>query len=148
MFRPACGECPFTNYRRTGDITLGDFWEKGSSNRIYTAFNADNKGISLALLNTPKGKKLFDAIKHRLDYLESDTAECWQPQLEHPPKMNPKFSGFEKDYLSHDFRFIIRKYGNTGVHAATKAIMEKTLKIAKILLGDNGYKIVKALLTR
>jgi coenzyme F420-reducing hydrogenase beta subunit len=148
MFRPACEKCPFASYRRTGDITLGDFWEKSKSDRIYAAFSADNRGISLALLNTPKGQKLFDAVKHHLHYVESDTAECWQPQLEHPPRFSSKFSGFEKDYLAHDFGFIIRKYGNTGIHAIARAITEKAAKTARVVLGDNGYGLLKTLLKR
>jgi coenzyme F420-reducing hydrogenase beta subunit len=133
MFRPSCGECPFTNFRRTGDITIGDFWENRGSNRIYTAFHSDNKGISLVLLNTPKGQKLFDAVKHTLNYLESNTTECWQPNLEYPSKLSPKFSDFEKDYLSHDFKYIIRKYGDVSYFFRIRRFLAGLLRKTGIL---------------
>lgn len=55
--RPSCYNCKFRNQKSGSDITLGDFW--GCEN----FFQDDDKGISLVLLNTDKGKSLFSNIR-------------------------------------------------------------------------------------
>ena len=62
---------------RTGDITIGDFW---GINKVNADFN-DNKGISLVLCNTDKGKAFFECIKEEIDYIETDAEHCLQPAL-------------------------------------------------------------------
>ena len=54
--RPSCYNCKFRNQKSGSDITLGDFWG-------YDNFDKDDdKGVSLVLLNTDKGKSLFNSI--------------------------------------------------------------------------------------
>lgn len=53
MFRHSCGICHFANLQRPSDITIGDFW---GWERVDPHFNADNKGVSLVLVNTRKGR--------------------------------------------------------------------------------------------
>lgn len=52
--RPACYECVAKNYK-SADLTLADFW---GIDRVAPKLN-DGKGISLVLVRTEKGKKLF-----------------------------------------------------------------------------------------
>lgn len=56
--RKSCYDCPFCEYPRQGDITMGDFWgyEK------LTGQKADAKGISIVLVNTDKGKEHFNLL--------------------------------------------------------------------------------------
>ena len=42
MFRHSCGECHYTNLRRTADITLADFW---GWEKIDNEINKDDKGV-------------------------------------------------------------------------------------------------------
>lgn len=56
--RRSCGECPFPYAKRPGDITIGDLWGVGE---ICPDFN-DGKGTSLVLVNTDKGKRVFDFV--------------------------------------------------------------------------------------
>ncbi len=54
--RPSCYNCKFRDQKSGSDITLGDFWG-------YENFDKDDdKGVSLVLLNTDKGKSLFNNI--------------------------------------------------------------------------------------
>lgn len=75
--RSSCFRCPYKNLNRTGDITIGDFW---GINKVNADFN-DNKGISLVLCNTDKGKAYFECIKEEIDYIETDAEHCLQPAL-------------------------------------------------------------------
>lgn len=111
MLRPSCGECRYCNLRRPGDLTLADFWgwEKTDSN-----INADDRGLSLVLVNTPKGKEIFDDSKNRFKCIDPRLEDCMQPQLKHPTALNPKSSGFRRDYEKYGFEYVLKKYGNVG----------------------------------
>ena len=69
--RPSCYDCPFSRLERQSDLTLGDFWGvEGLYPKLY-----DNKGTSLVLVNSKKGKRVLKQIsgaltlkKVRLDY--------------------------------------------------------------------------------
>ena len=58
MLRESCEHCHFTNTRRPSDLTLADFW---GWERTGANINSDNKGLSLVLVNTPKGKEIFES---------------------------------------------------------------------------------------
>lgn len=107
--RPACGNCKYTNFKRPSDITLADFW---GWEKTAPTFNQDDKGVSLVLLNTEKGNMIFNAIKHELDYLESDTSKCIQPNLVRPTSIPENRSEFWADYQKNGFLFIAKKYSD------------------------------------
>ena len=117
MLRPSCGECHYCNLRRTGDLTLADFWgwEKTGSH-----INDDDKGLSLVLVNTPKGKSVFETEKNRFELIEPDLEDCIQPHLKEPTKINPLASSFEKDYAKHGFNYVLKKYGDAGLRNKAK----------------------------
>ena len=69
MFRHSCANCHFCNTYRPSDITLADFWH---FENVDPSFNADDKGANLVLINTPKGREIFDAIKDQLNVITVD----------------------------------------------------------------------------
>lgn len=107
MFRKSCGKCHFTNTVRPSDITIADFWgwEKTDPN-----FNADDKGCSLVLVNTEKGKQLFNAVKDRMNIIPAELDCCLQPNMLHPSKMHPKRDKFEAEYIKKGFEYVYLKY--------------------------------------
>lgn len=111
MFRKSCGNCHFANTKRPSDITIADFWgwEKTDKN-----FNADNKGCSLVLLNTEKGRKLFEAVHDRLNTMPVKLEDCLQPNMMHPSEIHPKREQFENDYSRRGFKYVYFKYGEEG----------------------------------
>lgn len=111
MFRHSCGQCHFTNFQRPSDITLADFW---GWQKVDEAFNADDKGCSLILVNTEKGRKLFDKIKSKMNLRVSDKETCIQPNLQHPSKIHSLRRAFEEDYHKNGFLYVARKYGDMG----------------------------------
>ncbi|MBQ7003636.1 MAG: polysaccharide pyruvyl transferase family protein [Oscillospiraceae bacterium] len=60
--RLSCSACPFAQFNRIGDITLGNFKGVG---RYHTEFS-DDKGTGLVVLNTEKGRRLFKKISSDL----------------------------------------------------------------------------------
>lgn len=62
----SCYSCPWSAKRRTGDITLGDFWGVEKYNPAWN----DKKGTSLVLCNTKKGSDCIEKIKRKLKLAE------------------------------------------------------------------------------
>lgn len=66
--RPSCYQCQFVNENRKADFTIGDFW---GIEKVLPSFN-DSKGISLLTVNTEKAEKIFDEIKDKMEYRETN----------------------------------------------------------------------------
>ncbi len=67
ILRPCCFSCPFAQYQRCGDITLADAW----SIQYLDKKVDDNRGLSLILVNSNKGKKYFDTISSKLEHIQA-----------------------------------------------------------------------------
>lgn len=63
FFRPSCAACQFRGFPRQGDVTVADFW--GLDPQLD-----DDKGTSMVLVSTEKGRSLFDAISTRVTWSE------------------------------------------------------------------------------
>lgn len=132
MFRKSCGNCHFTNTKRPSDITIADFWgwEKTDS-----AFNADNKGVSLVLLNTEKGRKLFEAVQDRMNTIPAELDKCLQPNMQHPSEMHPLSDNFFSDYSQKGFKYVMWKYGEnyppTFLMKNSKRLLDKIKRFIK-----------------
>jgi coenzyme F420-reducing hydrogenase beta subunit len=126
MFRHSCGVCPFTNLQRPSDITLADFW---GWRKIDKKFNADNKGVSLVLVNTERGKSLFDTIKGNINYIEvKDLADCMQPQLQRPTIIHSQRGDFESDYKKYGFDYVVKKYCRESFTIRVKKKIKQMIK--------------------
>lgn len=125
--RPSCGKCRYANFDRCSDITIGDFW--GIEN-VNPAFD-DKNGVSLVLINTEKGKDVFDNIKVCFDYFESNTKSCEQEQLKHPQRPSSKRNKFWERYNSRSFDYIIRRYGGCNVYGKLRRAAYNMLKIVR-----------------
>lgn len=112
MFRQSCEKCHYTNTRRPSDITIADFWgwEKTDPN-----INKDDKGVSLILVNTEKGREIFEAVKDRMTVIPAKLEDCLQPNLQHPSPINAHRDKFEKAYKKHGFSYVYYRYGNIGL---------------------------------
>ena len=62
FLRESCYKCGYNNLQRMGDITLGDFWQIEE----YDPSLNDNKGTSLVLVNSSRGRELFESIQRRM----------------------------------------------------------------------------------
>ncbi|WP_286031510.1 Coenzyme F420 hydrogenase/dehydrogenase, beta subunit C-terminal domain [Phocaeicola coprophilus] len=113
MFRHSCGNCYFANLNRPSDVTIADFW---GWEKVDTEFNADDKGVSLLLINSAKGKFWFDQIKAQVYFLSTDVEHCLQPNLQYPSVIHSLRNQFEEDYIKKGFIYVGKKYGNLGFH--------------------------------
>ncbi len=93
--RPSCYDCKFSNLNRVSDITLGDFWGVQS---FYPDLY-DNKGTSIVLVNSPKGKKLINELKKDLVIKKVNVkkATWYNPAIHSSVKLNPNRKEFFDD---------------------------------------------------
>ena len=108
--RLTCYNCKYTNTKRAGDITIGDFW----GIELYDSEFADNKGISLMIINTLKGQRFFNSISNNLIIQKREINEAINknPQLKEPIKiLSEKREIFWNDYKIKGFKYIANKYG-------------------------------------
>lgn len=62
--RPSCNQCKYRSIMHPSDVTLGDCWHF----QAYAPELFDNKGLSMIMLHTEKGNKLFKKISASLIY--------------------------------------------------------------------------------
>lgn len=128
MFRYSCGKCHFTNTKRPSDITLGDFWGWEKTNATA---NIDDKGLSLILCNTEKGKRLFDTISQDICYFPAALQDCLQSRLEYPVQLSKERDGFEAYYKSSNFKKLIRRYKTSSSNILVR-IIRKICRLCQI----------------
>lgn len=73
FMRPACYDCKFKGLPRLGDITLADFW---GIEKIDPKLDND-QGTSMILLNSDKGKELFEESKETFEYTVIDSDDTF-----------------------------------------------------------------------
>lgn len=124
MFRRSCEKCHFCNTKRPSDITIADFWgwEKTDPN-----INKDDKGVSLILVNSEKGRRLFEAVRKDMDVIPACLDDCLQPNLQHPSDVSPERDNLEKDYKKKGFVYVMYHYGNVGWRYRAKRLKNKVV---------------------
>lgn len=92
---------------KIGIVTWG--WQ-----RTDPYINADDKGCSLVLCNTEKGKELFGAVQNRMDTIPAELANVMQTHLSKPSGVHPRRMDFERYYAEGGFEYAARKTGMIG----------------------------------
>lgn len=128
MFRPSCRVCRYTDTRRPSDITIADFW---GWQKVDPEFNADDKGCSLVLVQTDKGKRLFDMVSLDLNFREAPLEKCLQPNLQYPSVFSEQYDVFWKDYREKGFVYVARRYGDLGLWAQAKLLLKRVYRKVK-----------------
>lgn len=105
--RESCSYCHYTNLKRVGDITVGDQWGIPKDSPYE-----DDKGLSLILINSDKGKQLFENLEKKAE--EISIKDCMQPQLKQPSILHPNHQKFIHDYKTKGFLYVAKKYGDLG----------------------------------
>lgn len=131
--RSSCYKCPFASIKRISDLTIGDFWgwdQKFKQEQIFI----DNKGVSLLLVNTKKGKTLFDDAKSEHINFEVSKEDCLQPNLQAPTSYNPARKNFEEDYKTKGFIYVAKIYSDLGFKTQLKYKVRPILSMLRKFL--------------
>lgn len=107
--------CRYAGKNRVSDLTIGDFY---GIEDTRSAIKDDNTGISLCLMNSEKGKTLFEKIQHKIYWEEHSFPEASRknPHLagEGKPFRKERIEKIRREYLEKGFRYIAGRYAEAG----------------------------------
>lgn len=106
--RPSCYTCKFARTERVSDITLADFW--GVENATKKWDRTDHP--SLVILNTEKGRQLFEQIKPDTEFLETskELAVRGNGSLVSPTKIKKEREELFADINAMSFQEVVKKH--------------------------------------
>lgn len=132
--RKSCHNCSYKKEHRETDITLADFWGIQSTDiKIPT-----DKGVSMVIIHSPKGKKLFDAVSENLEVEQTtmNVARRVQPMMTRSCSPNIYRENFFKDFNKKrdvTFASIIGKYEPISVKDEIRAYLKSIDWLRKIV---------------
>jgi len=124
MHRPSCHKCPYTQIKRQGDITIGDYWGIKNCHPNFM----DELGVSVVLLNTKKGFDFFEQVNSSIICQKSEIDSCLQPQLQFPTSKSSKREFFWNEYEKRGFKYIAKKYGTVSLCTRMIGKIKKNIK--------------------
>ncbi len=127
--RPSCHACKFASPNRVTDFTIGDLW---GVEQIEPKFQSID-GVSLFTVNSQKGEKIFDNVKHNMNYKKIDEKEAYAhnhymnvPQNKNRDKF---FQELESDTLSTIE--LMKKYSKISLFTRVKNKVKSIIKVKR-----------------
>ncbi|MDE5876023.1 MAG: Coenzyme F420 hydrogenase/dehydrogenase, beta subunit C-terminal domain [Muribaculaceae bacterium] len=104
--RISCQNCKYRGFNRAGDISIGDFW---GINSICPEMN-DGKGTSIILINSEKGKDIWNLIDTEKRSVESTSVIRNKCIPLKNLSINKNYNQFWKDYVKYGYLYVAKKY--------------------------------------
>lgn len=98
ILRPSCYECPAKSGRSHSDITIADFW--GVENFVPEL--DDDKGVSLVLVNTDKGKNTISKCTLEVKAVDYDEVIPHNPSITTSARMHRSREKFFKKWQKQE----------------------------------------------
>ena len=131
MMRPSCHVCRFKTIPRTAaDITLADFWGI-PENEVEDI----EKGVSLVMLNTERGKERFDAISHRLGVIPKTLEDALKgnPAILRSAEKGENRDRFLSELDSKPFDALVAQYRRRPPGLGVRILRRLKRGVAKLL---------------
>ncbi|MCL2002539.1 MAG: Coenzyme F420 hydrogenase/dehydrogenase, beta subunit C-terminal domain [Oscillospiraceae bacterium] len=137
FLREECYNCPYRGERRGSDLTLCGF----SGGRKHIPDLDDNRGASLVLAHTQKGRDMMDALAKRAIVREvpPDALAEYNPAIASVPVKHKNHGRFSADVQNLRFdKAVARSIGPAiwGILTAERSILPLWLKLTKRLRGS------------
>lgn len=132
ILRPSCFNCHYKNTQRISDITIGDYWRIEDNDKDFD----DDKGVSLVMINTAKGRAYFDKCKKDLIVNEYPLSKSIQPVLSKNYPEPKNRAAFWQEYKNDNFMQLIDQYIVPPLPTRKQkinSILFKILRIAKVI---------------
>ena len=126
--RPSCFYCPSKKGKCGSDITLGDFW--GIQN--YHPEIDDDCGVSCVLLNTEKGRQIYESLGVLNYSCTYEEILRGNPSLEHSVTKPKQSTAFWKRFGNEDFSVIVYSLIKSMQPSFLRRIVRKIKSIVKI----------------
>ncbi len=133
ILRRSCYHCRFARRARVGDISIGDYW---GIEVQHPEIQATQEGVSLVMVNSEKGRQLFDEVKGSLEVRKSAVSKAvyGNRALERPCRRN-MFRSVTLLFLNN-VRFPLSGLVAHAFLFATRVLR----KIRKVIQGDSYEK--------
>lgn len=125
--RPSCYECKFKLPNKSADITLADYW--GVQDK-YKDFDKKDKGTSLVILNTMKGKDVMEEISSKMEFIKTDLDYALKnnPCITDSVEYNTDREQFFKDISKNNIERTIHKYTDISIFMKVSNKVSKLFK--------------------
>jgi len=112
--RPSCSVCHYNDEHSSADLTIADYWG------VETKFPelSDNKGVTVVLVNTIKGNRLFTQVRKN--------AEVWNSDFTHASKYNFAMKNVSKQNPQREEFFI--RLGTEKLDALTTELLKRLIR--------------------
>lgn len=137
FLRPSCHDCKFSSIPRVADISLADYWGVWGHHPEWD----DDKGTSLILVQTEKGKNILDACQNEMYLFETDlnVAILSNSCIIGSVMPNENRMAFFSDFNNLPVEVIIKKYMSINILRNNNIYRIK--KLLKVLLKINRIVI-------
>lgn len=106
MLRPSCYECRYKSEMHPGDITIADYW---GIEQVAPEFD-DDKGVSLVLVNNPRGQQWLETIKESLRWKQTKLEDSLQPALVKPFPKPLRRKWFWRAFQKRRFDSVVQNF--------------------------------------
>lgn len=130
--RPSCHSCSFKQVHREADITLADFW---NIQEIDSHIDTE-RGVSLVLLHSQKGKQIFKDITKEIVYKAEDFDEALKYNMSmivSAPKHPKREKFMDAILIENDFNKVLEILRDRWLVRAFKKAKQKVFSFKKIL---------------
>lgn len=124
--RESCYNCNFKIGNKYSDITLGDFW---GVQKYYPEMYSKN-GVSAIIINTEKGKLIFESISNDLEYKKCklEEIEDGNPSLKSSGKYPKKRKEFFENIDNLSIKRLEKKYASVSLIKKIKGKIKRIIK--------------------
>ena len=123
---PSCADCRYASCRREGDVTIGDFWG------VEKAFPEldDGAGVSAVMVNTEKGKKLWEAASAGAEAIPCawEQIAAGQVNMKQSAVPSPESENFYRLCAEKGMEKALAAYTRTGWKRRTKDLVKGLLQ--------------------
>ena len=123
----ACHNCQFNKLPRVADLSVGDFWGVDDYDKTLN----NNKGLSIVLVNSEKGREWFEKIKDNCMTKEVplDAVMKYNPNIKDSSKPHKKRLEFFEDINSgKSLKSCVKKYCKTPLHIVIYRLLPEFAK--------------------
>ncbi len=136
ILRTSCYSCIYSATQHTSDLTIADYW----GYKYYDESIFDNRGLSLILVNTKKGKELFETLNSddvTLKPIDWEYAEYVFHERNNNNYNREKRDIFFKDYIEFGYRYATKKH-DLKTKVSTKIVNNVVILKKKVRIFFNG----------
>ena len=140
--RPSCYQCPSKGLDRTADLTIGDFW---GIETVVPELD-DDKGTSLVLVHTEKGRAALERILPNTDWKQVNCAAALRgnPAMVRSVEQPGRRDAFMADMDRLSFQKLAEKYVPRSMRTRAMDLLEKMGLLPAVLRAVQKYRKKRA----